>query len=138
MPHATSPSISQEDFVSLLKTVLPVKAKKFWIACSGGMDSNVMLHLFYSAKAHIKNDMEVVYVDHGLNPDSARWGESCRTQCEYYKLMFSLLKIETTRPKEMSLEEKDAYMAIQGEKAALAKRKRVRKMANDSRRANRK
>ena len=40
--------------------------------------------------------------------------------------------------KEMSLEEKNAYMAAQGEKAALAKKKRVRKMQNASRRINRK
>ena len=39
--------------------------------------------------------------------------------------------------KEMSLEEKQAYEMIQGEKAALAKRKNVRKMQNASRRANR-
>jgi large subunit ribosomal protein L17 len=39
--------------------------------------------------------------------------------------------------KEMTLEEKNAYMAAQGEKEALAKRKRIRKMQNTSRRINR-
>lgn len=39
--------------------------------------------------------------------------------------------------KEMSLEEKQAYMAAQGEKQALAKKKRVRKMRNASRATNR-
>ena len=39
--------------------------------------------------------------------------------------------------KEMNLEEKDEYMALQGEKAALAKRKRVRQMQNKSRALNR-
>lgn len=40
--------------------------------------------------------------------------------------------------KEMTKDEKDEYMALQGAKAALAKRKRVRKMQNQSRRINRK
>lgn len=39
--------------------------------------------------------------------------------------------------KEMNLEEKNQYMVEQGEKAALAKKKRVRKMQNASRRINR-
>lgn len=39
--------------------------------------------------------------------------------------------------KEMSLEEKNQYMAAQGEKQALQKRKRIRKMQNESRRINR-
>ncbi len=39
--------------------------------------------------------------------------------------------------KEMSAAERDEYQATQAEKAALAKKKRVRKMRNDSRRINR-
>ena len=39
--------------------------------------------------------------------------------------------------KEMTLEEKDEYMAIQGAKAALKKRKNIRKMQNNSRKINR-
>lgn len=39
--------------------------------------------------------------------------------------------------KEMTLEEKNEYMAAQGAKAALAKRKNVRKTQNASRKANR-
>lgn len=40
--------------------------------------------------------------------------------------------------KEMTASERADYLAAQGEKAALAKRKRVRKMQNESRRINRK
>ncbi len=40
--------------------------------------------------------------------------------------------------KDMTLEEKNAYMVSQAEKAALAKKKRVRQMQNESRRINRK
>jgi large subunit ribosomal protein L17 len=39
--------------------------------------------------------------------------------------------------KEMTAAERDAYKAAQGEKAALAKRKRVRQMQNASRKTNR-
>jgi len=40
--------------------------------------------------------------------------------------------------KEMSLEEKGEYTVTQNMKAALAKKKRVRQMQNESRRINRK
>ena len=69
-------SLSKYSFISILST-FPA-AEKFWIACSGGMDSSVLLHLFYSNKSQIKQSLEVIYVNHGLQEKSVDWGEFCK------------------------------------------------------------
>jgi tRNA(Ile)-lysidine synthase len=80
------------------------QAKKIWIACSGGMDSSVLLHLIFSNKEKIGQSLEVVYVDHGLQDESAEWGNFCRTQCNDYDLTFTQLNINETVPKGESVE----------------------------------
>jgi tRNA(Ile)-lysidine synthase len=78
---------------------------KFWLAYSGGMDSSVLLHLFYSNKNKINQDIEVLYVNHGLQEEADVWGEFCKNQCQQYKLDFTQLKITGSCPKGESIEE---------------------------------
>ncbi len=80
------------------------QAKKIWIACSGGMDSCVLLHLIFSNKEKIGQSLEIVYVDHGLQDESAEWGDFCRMQCSSYDLPFTQLNINETLPKGESVE----------------------------------
>ncbi len=98
---STSP-LSQYSFDSILNT-LP-QAKKIWIACSGGMDSSVLLHLIFSNKEKIGQSLEVVYVNHGLQGESTEWGDFCRTQCNGYDLPFTQLNINEAVPKGESVE----------------------------------
>jgi tRNA(Ile)-lysidine synthase len=79
-------------------------SKKFWIACSGGMDSIVLLHLFYSNKNKISQGIEVLYVNHGLQKEADDWGEFCKLQCQQYGIPFTQLKITESCPKGESIE----------------------------------
>lgn len=96
-------SLSRYNFISLLSSFPDVE--KFWIACSGGMDSSVLLHLFYSNKSQIKQSLEVIYVNHGLQEKSVDWGEFCKKQCQHYEIPFTQLEINEECPKGVSIEE---------------------------------
>ncbi len=95
-------SLSKDTFISTLKSC-PATGK-FWIACSGGMDSSVLLHLFYSSKSQVNKPIEVIYVNHGLYKNSVDWGDFCKEQCQRYEIPFTQLDISEKCPKGISIE----------------------------------
>lgn len=80
-------------------------ADKYWIACSGGMDSSVLLHLFYLNSPRLKQPVEVVYVDHRLQQQSKEWGSFCGLLCQQYDFSFSSLEIDEEYKNGFSIEE---------------------------------
>jgi tRNA(Ile)-lysidine synthase len=94
--------LSQYSFTSILSSF--PRAEKIWIACSGGMDSSVLLHLVHSNRDNIKQSLEVIHVNHGLQEKSVEWGEFCRNQCQDYGISFTQLDIEEAIPKGSSIE----------------------------------
>ncbi len=94
--------LSQYSFTPILEN-FPL-AEKIWIACSGGMDSCVLLHLINSNKNKIRNAIEAVYVNHGLQESSVEWGDFCRHQCLQYAIPFQQLEINETVAKGYSIE----------------------------------
>lgn len=60
------------------------------VAFSGGIDSSVLLHVAVTAALR---PVRAVYVDHGLHPESADWGEYCRAVCQGYGVPFTVLPV---------------------------------------------
>ncbi len=79
--------------------------EKYWLAYSGGMDSSVLLHLFFTSVDQINVPIEVVYVDHGLTANSHHWGNFCKQQCQDYGFDFTQIEITEPCPKSRSVEE---------------------------------
>jgi len=98
----TALTLSSDSFLSILSEL--DKANKFWLAYSGGMDSSVLLHLFYLNIDKIKHQIEVLYVNHGLQLEANDWAVSCQKQCEKYDFPFTELKISESCPKGESVE----------------------------------
>ncbi|MAS81299.1 MAG: tRNA lysidine(34) synthetase TilS [Legionellales bacterium] len=94
--------LSQFSFDLILNTF--PQTKKIWIACSGGMDSSVLLHLVFSHREKIGKSFGVIYVDHGIQRQSDEWGDFCRSQCDYYGLSFTQININEKVPKCSSVE----------------------------------
>ncbi len=99
---ASTKHLCNDSFLSGLKQFS--NSKKFWIACSGGMDSIVLLHLFYSNKSKITQAIEVLYVNHGLQKEADGWGTFCQEQSQKYGFSFTQLKITGSCPKGESIE----------------------------------
>ncbi len=64
--------------------------KTWWLAYSGGVDSQVLLHLL----AELPLNVQAIYVDHGLHPDSSKWAEHCRRSCRQLGVPFQVLTVD--------------------------------------------
>lgn len=62
----------------------PDTTGRLLVACSGGMDSVVLLHaVARAAERHVALDrLLAIHVDHGLAPESREWAARCRAQAE--------------------------------------------------------
>ena len=84
-------SLSQFNINKLLDSF--PDSRRILIAYSGGIDSSVLLHLLCSIRSKLKQALEVIYIDHGLQKESNDWGEFCRQECIKYNVPFTLMKI---------------------------------------------
>lgn len=63
--------------------------KTWCLAYSGGVDSQVLLHLLHLTKLNVC----AVYIDHGLQAESAEWARHCQYQCELLKIPFQAISV---------------------------------------------
>ena len=66
--------------ISRLTRLAPVG--RIWVAYSGGLDSTALLHAAGAVRDRLPGALRAIHIDHGLHPNSARWGEHCRLTCE--------------------------------------------------------
>ncbi|HCK80876.1 MAG TPA: tRNA lysidine(34) synthetase TilS [Candidatus Competibacter sp.] len=65
------------------------------VAYSGGLDSHVLLHLLATDRAaRPEPTLAARYVDHGLHPASALWGEHCARICRALAVPLRVLKAD--------------------------------------------
>ncbi len=63
---------------------------RWCLAYSGGVDSQVLLHLL----AQTKLKVSAIYIDHGLQIESEAWALHCEQQCQYYQIPFQVIKVD--------------------------------------------
>lgn len=63
----------------------------FCVALSGGLDSSVLLHALAGLRPAA--GLRAVYIDHGLHPQAARWGEHCAALCAGLGVAFSSRRV---------------------------------------------
>lgn len=56
-------------------------AAGYWVAFSGGLDSQVLLHALAARRARLPAPLAAVHVNHNLQPDALVWAEHCRAAC---------------------------------------------------------
>ena len=91
-----------------------ITQKKILIAFSGGLDSHVLLHLL-SQKPASDFTIRAVYIDHGLQAESADWAKHCEKTCNDLGVTFSSIDLSLDIPKGESIEEvarKSRYDAL--------------------------
>lgn len=77
---------------------------RFWVAYSGGLDSQVLLHALSCMLP--KKRLRVIHVNHGWHADSIKWANICRDNCEKLGIYCNIVPIDA-RPK--SGESPEAY-----------------------------
>ena len=64
------------------------------VACSGGLDSTVLLHLCVAVRPTLGVPVVAVHVDHGLHPDSPDWAARCRAAGERLGVPVTALRVD--------------------------------------------
>lgn len=74
--------------------------KTWCLAYSGGVDSQVLLHLLHLTKLNVM----AVYIDHGLQSESAEWARHCEYQCQQFNIPFQTICVNAQPAKGESPE----------------------------------
>ena len=65
-----------------------------WVAYSGGLDSQVLLHALSVSRGSLPAGLGAVHVDHGLHPDSQHWAARCQSRCLAWDVPFHALRVD--------------------------------------------
>ncbi|WP_251359491.1 tRNA lysidine(34) synthetase TilS [Kangiella sp. TOML190] len=116
-PSKSQPVIhALNEFLAFLSSQYP-QINTLVLALSGGKDSVCLLHALsqrLSAENSANYRLKAVYIDHGLQQDSAQWGEFNKNLCQQFEVEFEQLKVSVNR-QEASLEQaarKARYQAL--------------------------
>lgn len=70
------------------------------LAYSGGVDSQVLLHLLYQIQQQpelhgsFQFNLSAVYIDHQLQAESSAWAEHCAQQCATFNIPFQSIAVD--------------------------------------------
>ena len=64
--------------------------KTWWLAYSGGVDSQVLLFLLAQIE---RLNIRAVYIDHGLQLASRDWAQHCAMSCQQLNIPFQSISI---------------------------------------------
>ncbi|MGI9321112.1 MAG: tRNA lysidine(34) synthetase TilS, partial [Thiogranum sp.] len=70
------------------------RAREYWVAFSGGVDSHVLLHLLAEARRQLPGSLAAVHVNHQIQQQSGDWEIHCRSVCEELRVPFHLLRVQ--------------------------------------------
>ncbi len=65
----------------------------YLLACSGGIDSMVLLDLLDKARASLSAPLSVVYADHRWQPEAEKWGALVAARCEKSGIHYSSVSL---------------------------------------------
>lgn len=86
-----------------MRLFLP-KGKAILIACSGGIDSVVLLEECCKLRQLLKLSIQVAHVDHGLRKDSAKDADFVRKLAKRHKLKFHLKRLKPPNKQKINFE----------------------------------
>lgn len=62
--------------------------KTYWIAYSGGLDSQVLLSICSILRTELNINLRAIHVNHGISSNAKTWAEHCRQSCEKYAIEY--------------------------------------------------
>ncbi len=82
---------------------LPI-AQRYWVAYSGGLDSQVLLHALSILRPQLNAELSAIHIDHGIHPDAADWSARCERYCQQQNIQLKVVPIKVDAAKGESLE----------------------------------
>lgn len=74
------------------------------VAFSGGLDSHVLLHALAASPVAVARSLRAVYIDHGLQDDSAEWAERCLGYARAIGVELLVCEVDVVRRSGLGLE----------------------------------
>lgn len=94
---------SRQRLLEILSTY--PRAPRWWVAYSGGLDSQVLLHALACLRSHTcVPPFQALHINHGLQPEAADWAEQCRRYCEQHAILLRVLPVTVAPVRGESLE----------------------------------
>lgn len=94
-------NVNAEDLASQLRQLAEQYKINTWcLAYSGGVDSQVLLHLLHLSKLQCM----AVYIDHGLQSESIEWARHCEYHCQQLNIPFQSISVNAQAGKGESPE----------------------------------
>jgi tRNA(Ile)-lysidine synthase len=79
--------------------------KRFLIAYSGGLDSQVLLHLLADWAKHDSTvRLRAIHIDHGLSPNASQWVSFCKATAKRYCIPFLTQEIRLQQSSKEGIE----------------------------------
>lgn len=84
-------------------------ASKYWIALSGGLDSQVLLHVCARLQAlHGGLSFAAIHIDHGLHADSPQWAQQCQQLCTQLQIPLSCETVQVSPQGSLEAQAREA------------------------------
>ncbi|HEY6544557.1 MAG TPA: tRNA lysidine(34) synthetase TilS [Dokdonella sp.] len=74
------------------------------VAFSGGLDSHVLLHALAASPVAVARGLRAVYIDHGLQDDSAQWADRCLGYARALDVELLVCEVDVVRRSGLGLE----------------------------------
>lgn len=102
------------DLYQVIKAqIAPCKPAKLVLAYSGGLDSQVLLHLLSKVCTELNLPLQAVHIHHGLSPQADNWATFCRQQSQQRQIPFSLCHVHLLKDNNIEQQARDArYQAL--------------------------
>ncbi len=98
---ASKQALNPHEFAQQLQHLAEQYHIRTWcLAYSGGVDSQVLLHLLYLSGVEVY----AVYIDHGLQAASSDWAKHCEQQCQQFDIPFQCIAVNAQPQKGESPE----------------------------------
>lgn len=89
---------------SLHQTLAAAPPGPLCVGLSGGLDSTVLLHALGALPAARARGLRALHVDHGLQPESARWATHCLALCAAHGIAGEVVPVVVEHRVELGLE----------------------------------